>query len=64
MDLQSNPPSINNHLSFKRIDSIFCSAGDMSGLMKIGDDKEVLFTRIVVASIVRCNLTRIGLGLD
>ena len=36
----------------------------MSGLMKIGDDKEVLFARIVVASIVHCNLTRIGLGLD
>jgi len=33
-------------------------------LINIGDDKEDLFARIVVASIVHCNLTRIGHGLD
>ena len=50
--------------SFKRINSLARSTGDMSGLIRKGEDIEDLFARIALASIVRCNLTRIGLGLD
>ena len=46
------------------MDSTANSAGDMSNLMKIGDDKEALFARIVVASIIQWNLTEMGLGFD
>ena len=38
--------------SFNKIDSTPNSTGDVSGLMIMGDDREALFARIIVASMI------------
>ena len=43
---------MNAQHSFNKINLTANSAGDMYSLMKIGDDREALFARIVVASII------------
>ena len=48
---------------FRRIDSLALSTGNISGLIRKGEDMEDLFARNALAPIVHCNLTRIGLGL-
>ena len=46
------------------MDSISSSAGDLSGLMKMGTESDPLLARIDDASMALCSFTRIGLGLD
>ena len=51
-----------NEASFSRILSILRSSADISGLIAIPDDKELLHDRTRVASKALRNLTRMGLG--
>ena len=53
IDLRLYPPFITTQRSFNRIASTANFPGDMTGLKKIGNDKEDLFARIVAASITR-----------
>ena len=57
MDLRFYPPFISAQCSFNKMDSTANPAGDISGLIKIGDDREALLARIVAASIIQGNLT-------
>lgn len=63
MDFLEWPLWIRVHLSFSKMDSIAHSVGDKSGLINTGDATELLFARMLAASIARWSFTRIGLGL-
>ena len=62
MCLLSVPLSMRLRLSFSRILSILRSSADISGLIAIPDDKELLHDRTRVASKALRNLTRMGQG--
>ena len=63
IDFLECPFWISVHLSFNKMDSTAHSVGDRSGLINIGDTRELRLTRMEAASIARSSFTRIGLSL-
>ena len=58
------PDWIKLNLSFKRIESLSRSSGDISGLILMGGLSTLLFERILETSAILTNFTKIGLGCD
>ena len=54
---------INVHLSLSNADSAFLSSSVMSGLIRTGAWNEAILVKVMVASVDRGNLMRIGLGV-